>query len=65
MPTSEAVRPPPGFPALPTVNGPPKEVRSFSERRDFALRVRQAGGVFYHIQCVRVCASKVEGLTDY
>lgn len=65
MPISEAVRPPRGSPALPTVNGSPKEVRSFSESQDFALRVRQAGGVFYHIWCVKVCASQVEGLTEY
>lgn len=65
MPISKAVRPPWGSPALPTVNGSPKEVQSFSERHDFALRVRQAGGVFYHIWCVKVCASKVEGLTEY
>lgn len=65
MPISEAVRPPRGSAALPTINGSPEEVQSFSERHDFAFRVRQAGGLFYHIWCVKVCASKVEGLTEY
>lgn len=62
---SEAVRPPQSSPAPPFVSGSPKEVRSFSERRDFALRVRQAGGVFYHIWCVGACQGKAEGLTEY
>lgn len=65
IPISEAVRPPQGFPALPFVNGSPKEVRSFSEYHDFAVRVRQAEGVFYHSWGVKVYAGKVEGLAEY